>query len=100
MTGITAYGRITPVAQLAALAVPTLCVSAARDALPGGHVAGPSGAIAALTTASRLAWIPEVPIVAHLTMITRITFRTLGAYVLRMLYQLELRIQVHVVVAL
>jgi len=100
VAGITAHGRITPVAQFTALAVPALGVPATGDALAGGHIAGSAGAIAALTAAPQLAGIPKVPIIAHLAVVTRIALRTLGANVFRMLDQLELRIQVHVVVAL
>jgi len=100
VAGITAHGRITPVAQFAAFAVPALGVPATGDALAGGHIAGSAGAIAALTAAPQLAGIPKVPIIAHLAVVTRIALRTLGANVFRMLDQLELRIQVHVVVAL
>jgi len=93
------------VAAISALQIAGVGVSVAgtRDALAQDLVVRGvlvDSLVAKLTAATQLAGIPEVTIVAHLAMVTRIALRTLGAYVFRMLDQLELRIQVHVVVAL
>lgn len=100
VAGLAAHGGITPVAELAAFAVPTFGVAQASDASACGDIARSTIALAAPAAAAQLQWIAIVTIVAHLAMITSVTFRTLRANVFRMLDQARLRTQIHVVVAL
>lgn len=101
VAGLTAHGGITPVAELAAFAVPTLGVAQAGDAGARGDIARATIALTASTAAAQLQRIAIVSIVAHLTMIARIALRALRANVFGMLlHQAGLWTQIHVVVAL
>lgn len=97
---LTAHSGITPVTQFAAFAVPSLGVAQTGDALTGGDIAGPALAVAGLTAASQLQRVAIEAVIAHLTMVPCVTLRTLCANIFRMLNQLELGIEVHIVVAL
>lgn len=100
VAGFTADGGITPVAELATFAVPTLGVAQASDASACGHIARSTIALAAPAAAAQLQRIAIVAIVTYLTMIASVTFRALRANVFRMLDQTGLGTQIHVVVAL